>query len=156
MRPYLGASVLVLGHGAGMAHAMWLRENATIIEVKKYSAEKFYYKVFVYYFKCSETLLRWYQVGVERDLENNYLARLSDVFGLRHIKVVCDSSKDNVAAESASAPLWHQWSNLSSKEADEVRPTRVAEVPACAVALRRALADAVNEHEKQFSCVRSR
>jgi capsular polysaccharide biosynthesis protein len=35
MRPYLGASVLVLGHGAGMAHAMWLRDNATVIEVKR-------------------------------------------------------------------------------------------------------------------------
>ena len=26
---------MVLGHGAGMAHCMWLRENATVIEVCK-------------------------------------------------------------------------------------------------------------------------
>lgn len=34
MRPYLGAYGLILGHGAGMAHAMWLRRNATVIEVR--------------------------------------------------------------------------------------------------------------------------
>ena len=52
------------------------------------------------------TKIIFVQVGVAADLKNNYLARLSDVFHLHHVKVVCESSEDNVAAESISDPLW--------------------------------------------------
>mmetsp|Transcript_22762 Transcript_22762/g.51333 ORF Transcript_22762/g.51333 Transcript_22762/m.51333 type:complete len:107 (-) Transcript_22762:278-598(-) len=56
---------LVLGHGAGMVHALWLRPNATVVEV-----------------------------GQPGDLANNYLARIAQVFGLRHVKVRCAAHED--------------------------------------------------------------
>ena len=33
IQQYLNADVLVLGHGAGMVHSLWLRERATVIEI---------------------------------------------------------------------------------------------------------------------------
>lgn len=105
------------------------------------------------------------QVGVEADLKNNYLARLSDVFALRHVKVVCASPHDDVAAESMSAPLWLGASELPLGSAGSTRPTQVAEAPACAAALRRALADAAQDQRlnhngallhKRLSSTRSR
>lgn len=86
-------------------------------------------------------------------MKNNYLARLSDVFGLRHVKVICASSEDNVAAESSTAPLWRQWANSSSDLGDRVRPTQTAEAPACAVALRRALDNVTNEQIQRPRCI---
>ena len=90
-------------------------------------------------------------MGVEADLKNNYLARLSDVFALRHVKVVCTSPDDDVAAESISAPLWLLASDLPLRSAGSAWPTQVAEAPACAAALRRALADAVLDQRLNYN-----
>jgi len=72
MQRYMDAFGLVLGHGAGMVHALWLRPNATVIEV-----------------------------GPTTDLSNNYLDRITQVFGLRYRRVVCESHED-VSSKSLS------------------------------------------------------
>ena len=83
------------------------------------------------------------QVGVAADLKNNYLARLSDVFHLHHVKVVCESSEDNVAAESISDPLWLR--------GGKARIKLTTPAPPCAKELRQALADAIQEQGLHFS-----
>jgi hypothetical protein len=57
MKPYVGAHCMILGHGAGMIHALWLKPNATVIEV-----------------------------GNSKDLSYNYLTRISHVRQLHHIR----------------------------------------------------------------------
>jgi hypothetical protein len=73
MARYLDAFGLVLGHGAGMVHALWLKPNATVIEV-----------------------------GPTADLANNYLDRITQVFGLRYRRVVCESHEDVSSTEPLS------------------------------------------------------
>jgi hypothetical protein len=67
---------LVLGHGAGMVHALWLGRNATVVEI-----------------------------GTQKDLSNDYMARITHNLWLRHRKVICEAHEDVSVHEGCGVEL---------------------------------------------------
>lgn len=75
-------------------------------------------------------------MGSEADLANNYMARISSVFGLRHIKVICSTSNDDVSAGSS----------FFQDDAGALDLVGSSQAPDCAIQLRRAVLGAVQDH----------
>lgn len=98
VKQYLGASVLVLGHGAGMVHTLWMREseNFTYADHKDGSKTD----------RCDAGKSTVIEVGTTSDLKYDYLARLSSLITcLDYVQVICGATEDAAASTGCGRDL---------------------------------------------------
>ena len=155
---YAQARVLVLGHGAGMVHALWMMRmrrtkgnsstlrnqsggNDTDDDIDNEDDDVHNNKndddQVGHLSSSSPTVI---EVGTAEDLKHDYLARITALFGLRHVKVVCTSPDEDVSFVVPPPPDEEETAMMASSK---TKTKTSGGGGGCAGELERAIASAI-------------